>query len=161
VSTSREHNIDELSALGGSTRLVARKSRSSSQPKASPQPSSEAYAVSSPGSGVSSPRSQAEQVTTPAWPGFDLGQVQDFSGFSYFPMRTAPEPQQLGDLLPSYGGSEHSSPQLPMVPDTALGMLYDSKVLETMMTTGWTDERMGNDDLNASWRSFMAQFGNE
>jgi hypothetical protein len=113
--------------------------------------------VSSPGSSASS--IQAEQVTTPAWPGFDWGQIQDFSGFSYFPMRTAPEQQQLGDLLPSYGGSEDSSPQLPTVPDTAL---YDSKVLETtMMATGWTDERMGNDDLNASWRSFMAQFGNE
>ncbi|KAF4610477.1 hypothetical protein D9613_006768 [Agrocybe pediades] len=161
--------VDELSALGGMTRLVARRSSSSPSTSAPSPPSQH----SSPSTLVE-PQvySQAEPSSSTSWQNYT--HIQNFNvninmGGEYYPssMPVTPDPQDLSSLyqLPVHMQQQHQpqgmavdmQPQYYGNPYGAAA--YTNGTLYSMsQMTGSPDLNNSPHDLQDSWQNFMAQY---
>jgi hypothetical protein len=171
-TSGEDDDSNELSALGGTTRLVERPSRRR-LPTLPYTPTSPTTRVSSlsqhsitppPLSGFSS--LTVEHAVHP-WPGFDLAQIQDFSGL-LSPLAMNPETYQTFDKTPLYvaDSRRYSNAQLSVAPDAVQdytqgrGEIHFTSTASPRISVAQEDGAPTVEDPNQAWYSFITQFKN-
>jgi len=163
---------DELSALGGMTRLVARRSSSSPSVSAPSPPSQHSSPSNLSGEHQVFLPPQTEQLNSTAWHNYT--HIQNFNvninmGGEYYPssMPVTPDPQDMASLyqLPVHMQQQQQQPQQGLGMDmqqqyftTSYGTSYSQGNLYAMSQMTASPEINSPHDLQDSWHNFMAQY---